>query len=66
MEKVKKSTTVTRVIMLILISIGMIGFFAAVWYRVVYGDVGFDAVFYALKAGPGDVASDLLIQYILW
>jgi len=66
MEKPSKGLIATRIVMLVLISLGMIGFFAAVWYRVVYGDVGFDAVFYALKAGPGDVASDLLIQYILW
>ncbi len=55
---------VSRIAFFVLIALGMIGFFAAIWYKSVYGDVGFDAVIYALTSDAGSVESKLMMTYV--
>ncbi len=54
----------SRIAFFILIALGMVGFFAAFWYKSVYGDVGFDAVIYALTSDAGSVESKLMMTYV--
>ena len=65
MKKKISKQTVAYIGLFLLIALGMIGFFAAVWYKSVYGDVGFDAVIYALTSDAGSVESKLMLTYIM-
>ena len=45
--------------------VGFLAFFSALWYHFVYGDIGFDGLFFTLVAGMGGVQSGLVISWAL-
>ena len=49
----------------VLMALGFVCLFAALWFLRVFGDIGFDAILYTLSSSMGGVQSDLLISYLL-
>ena len=48
----------------LLVLIGCIAFYAAVWFVTVYGQIGFDAVLFTLQNSLSGVQSDLIKSYL--
>lgn len=53
------------ILLIAVILIGFVAFFAAKWYIDVYGQTGFDSVLFTLFSGLSDVQSDLIGNYLL-
>jgi phosphoglycerol transferase len=49
----------------ILLFVAFLGFFAACWYVVIYGRIGFDSVIYTLTGGLNGVSTDLLEKFLV-
>ena len=52
------------ILCMLLLFVGMLCFFAAEWYKTVYGDVGFDSILYTLLSDLGGVESDLIMEFV--
>ncbi|MBQ2238435.1 MAG: LTA synthase family protein [Lachnospiraceae bacterium] len=52
------------ILCMLLLFVGMLCFFAAKWYKSVYGDVGFDSILYTLLSDLGGVESDLIMEFV--
>ena len=64
----KSSRSITIIAILlssILLFVGLLALCAALWYKNVYGDVGFDSIIYTLFSDLGGVDSGLIIDFIL-
>ena len=68
MEQTKTKHKILGAILLVLLCllslVAFLGFFAAIWYRDVYGDTGFDSVLYTLTGGLGGMQTGLLINFL--
>lgn len=53
------------IIAAIFLFFGVCAFFSAIWYRTVYGDLGFDSVFFTMLAYGGNVESGIVWDYLL-
>ena len=49
----------------VLLLIGFLTFFAAKWYRDIYGNLGFDSILYTLFSDLGGVESKLILDFCL-
>ena len=49
----------------LLLFVAFLGFFAACWYVVIYGRIGFDSVIYTLTGGLNGVSTDLLEKFLV-
>lgn len=61
-----KKSAFAAVISAILIFLGVLCFFSAVWYINVYGKVGFDAILYTLFSNIGGAETSLVYGYLLY
>ena len=55
----------TEIVLSIFMFLGYLTFFSAMWYKLVYGDVGFDAILFTLFGNTSGVESDLVVQYLI-
>ena len=62
----KPKYIISRALLTIAMFVGFLGFFSALWYCSVYGDVGFDGLFFTLVAGVGGVQQGLVISWAVW
>lgn len=51
-------------LLVIVMLVAFLGFFAACWYVRIYGRIGFDSVIFTLTGGLGGVSTDLLEKFI--
>lgn len=49
----------------VLLLLGPLAFFSAIWYRSMYGDIGFDSILYTLSAETDGVGAELIGSYLL-
>lgn len=61
----KLAVAILKILCVLLITVGYICLFAALWYRRVYGDIGFDSILYTLLNDVEGVQSGLVTQYLL-
>ena len=54
-----------KILCCILVTLGFVALFAALWYIRVYGDIGFDSILYTLLNDVGGVQSGLVTGYLL-
>ena len=54
-----------KILCCILVTLGFVALFAALWYIRVYGDIGFDTILYTLLNDVGGVQSGLVTGYLL-
>lgn len=64
-NKKEKKYVASRILLSILMFVGFLAFFSASWYADVYGDIGFDGLFFTLFAGMGGVQQGLVISWAL-
>ena len=64
-NKKEKKYIVSRILLTVLMFIGFLAFFSALWYHIVYGDIGFDGLFFTLFAGMGGVQQGLVVSWAL-
>ena len=65
MKRKSKRSLLTGILLIGVILIGFVAFFAAKWYIEVYGQTGFDSVLFTLFSGLNGVQSDLIGNYLL-
>ena len=65
LPKRDKKYIFSRILLTILMFVGILAFFSALWYHFVYGDIGFDGLFFTLFAGMGGVQQGLVISWAL-
>ena len=53
------------IIATIFLFIGILALFSALWFRTVYGDLGFDSVFFTLFTYGGGVESSIVSSYLI-
>lgn len=64
-SKHKKALKITGwVFLYLLVFLSFLAFYSALWYREVYGDLGFDSVLFTLFANLNGVESDLIDSWI--
>lgn len=65
--RVRRNTgeIVLRFISGILLLLGTLAFFSALWYRSMYGDIGFDSILYTLGVETQGVQPELVLDYLL-
>ncbi len=64
--KSKRGITITAIVLSsILLFVGLLALCAALWYKNVYGDVGFDSIIYTLFSDLGGVDTGLIVDFIL-
>ena len=65
-RKSKKGITILAIVLSsILLFVGLLALCAALWYKNVYGDVGFDSIVYTLFSDLGGVDAGLITDFIL-
>lgn len=64
-EKKIKKHIFSKIILFLFMAFGITGFFSALWYRTIYGDVGFDAVLFTLFSDMEGVESNIVFDYLL-
>ena len=57
--------TAWAVVLAALLAVACLCFFAALWYRNTYGDLGFDSVLYTVFSDLGGVQSGLILDLAL-
>jgi len=62
----EKKYIVSRIVLTALMFVGFLAFFSALWYSVVFQDVGFDGLIFTVFAGVGGVQDGLVSGWILW
>ena len=65
LPKKDKKYIFSRILLTMFMFVGILAFFSALWYHFVYGDIGFDGLFFTLFAGMGGVQSGLVISWAL-
>ena len=65
LPKKDKKYIFSRILLTALMFVGVLAFFSALWYHFVYGDIGFDGLFFTLVAGMGGVQQGLVISWAL-
>ena len=65
LPKKDKKYIFSRILLTCLMFVGFLAFFSALWYHFVYGDIGFDGLFFTLVAGMGGVQQGLVISWAL-
>ncbi len=65
LPKKDKKYIFSRILLTALMFVGFLAFFSALWYHFVYGDIGFDGLFFTLVAGMGGVQQGLVISWAL-
>ncbi|MBE6789466.1 MAG: LTA synthase family protein [Ruminococcaceae bacterium] len=67
MQTVKeKKYIVSRIVLTALMFVGFLAFFSALWYSLVFQDVGFDGLIFTVFAGVGGVQDGLVTGWLLW
>ena len=64
-KKMRFRRNLLTVLWTILLLTGFLGFFAAKWYRDVYGNLGFDSILYTLFSDLGGVETRLILDFCL-
>ena len=62
----EKKYIVSRIVLTALMFVGFLAFFSALWYSVVFQDVGFDGLIFTVFAGVGGVQDGLVSGWIFW
>lgn len=60
-----KKYIVSRIFLAIFMFIGILGFFSARWYNMIYGDVGAESVIFSVFAGVGGVQEGLVNGWLI-
>lgn len=65
--RVRRNTgeIILRIISGTLLLLGTLAFFSALWYRSMYGDIGFDSILYTLGVETQGVQPELVFDYLL-
>lgn len=63
-KKQNRKTGLTEIIFSLIVFLGVLCLFSAVWYRNVCGKVGFDAIVYTLFSNVGGAENSLVYSYI--
>lgn len=63
--RLKTSEIVIRAVSGVLLLLGALAYFSSLWYRSMYGDIGFDSILYTLGAETQGVQPELVLDYVL-
>ena len=64
-DRRKVKNIIKTSLLVTLLSVSILAFFSALWYKNLYGDVGFDAILFTLFSDLNGADTDLLMRYFL-
>ncbi len=64
-DRRKVKNIIKTTLLITLLSVSVLAFFSALWYKNLYGDVGFDAILFTLFSDLNGADNDLLMRYFL-
>ncbi len=64
-KKINIKTTHGLIFASIILFIGVLAIFSAIWFRIVYGKMGFDSILFTLFSNGDGVESGILLDYLL-